>query len=262
MHGSANPLCAFRNPNISPVPQGLPYRPQHLRMPRGCPAAGRKRAFLRWGKINAGSGCCQLGRTPRSTQMPLQASSVLPNSCCRCCGGAGDLGAEQAHPSCAKSKVRARKTPCMDFSQGVFPGQLSPFSLLINARGSGAGSKVPKPSQDAEWICPDIVPVMGQRGGVRWHGEKMSPKGLTAGQHHPKAESGGSGELLGQANPARVCDTGAEPRPPRRGLLRDKVTGGRGLKAAAPGHAGTDRGTDRELGCGRGRWSISCKLGL
>lgn len=58
-------------------------------------------------------------------------SGQAPSTSYRC-GGAGDLGAQQEHPSYTESKVRARRAPCMDFSQKLFPDQLFPLYVLLN----------------------------------------------------------------------------------------------------------------------------------
>lgn len=71
--------------------------------------------------------------------MPLQPFFVKPDvmsgqassSSCRC-GGARDLGAEQEHPSYTEPIIKARRAPCMDFSQKAFPEQLSPLYVLLN----------------------------------------------------------------------------------------------------------------------------------
>lgn len=78
--GSVQPIRyqgAFRDTDTTPTSRGLPYSLKPLRIPWGpggttCPAAGRKRIFLPGGKTAARSGRCQLGRTPKSTQVPLQ----------------------------------------------------------------------------------------------------------------------------------------------------------------------------------------------
>lgn len=281
----AQPRCHVQLGGIPATPYSFRCRVSESHTsslrPKGCHTdpntSGCHRAALRQegnvfsctrGKISAGSDCCQLGTAPQSTQVPLQPSfgeltrclGTHPEAAADVVVGPGTLGQSSSIPAAPSPRLSLKKHLAWTFPEGVFPGQLSPFSGLINARGSGPGDKALKPSQNMERTYPEIVPVMGQWGIVRWDGEKMSPKGLTAGQHRPKAELWGCGELLGQANPAQVCDTGgAEPRTTGCGLLQDqrwpqdKVTGGRRLKAAAHGHAGTDRGTDRELSCGRGR---------
>lgn len=148
------------------------------------------------GKISAGSDCCQLGTAPQSTQVPLQPSfgeltrclGTLPEAAADVVVGPGTLGQSSSIPAAPSPRLSPKKHLAWTFPEGVFPGQLSPFSGLINARGSGPGDKALKPSQNMERTCPEIIPVMGQWGVVRWDGEKMSPKGLTAGQHCTKAE--------------------------------------------------------------------------
>lgn len=101
-------------------PKGCHGAPNASRPPcRACREAERKLIFLRRGEITARSSHCQLGRTSESTQVPFQSfwqddamSGQAPSVCCRCCGVAGDLGAEQEYPSRAEAKVRVRKAPC------------------------------------------------------------------------------------------------------------------------------------------------------
>ena len=191
-HGTACSLEIYLPPHIASGARGggrcSPYvcsgTPASLPRPKGCHAApnpsgshgdgvghsvpcGRKETCLpAWG-----GDCLQVQPLPtwqdsrehpgapsaffrRADAMSGQASSI----CCRCCGGVGDLGAEQEHPGHAESKFRARKVPYMNFSQEAVPGQLSPFPVLINARGSWPGARcdarAPKPAQEEERIWP------------------------------------------------------------------------------------------------------------
>lgn len=60
-----------RTPKAAIQPQ-TPPDPPGTGGSTACPAVGRKRVFLRRGKVMARSGSCQHGRRPESTQMPLQ----------------------------------------------------------------------------------------------------------------------------------------------------------------------------------------------
>lgn len=132
----------FRDPNITPALQRLPYSPKTPSDPPGtggstaCPAVGRKRVFLRRGKVMARSGSCQHGRRPESTQMPLQPfffgglTRCLVRHLVSATGisvGLGTLGQSRNIPATPSPRLGPGKHLSWTFLRKHFHASLHPF---------------------------------------------------------------------------------------------------------------------------------------